>query len=471
MWKIDEEALGVVDAVKHSHMQLSEDIDPVGNIFMIFAHDLVIHFTGILIQREAKSGYEHKVRFPHVNKDYALAPFSIGSAIDEVERHRSSLKAWIRSLPLNRTAVGEALPLSYGADRVAAKWINLFGGQKVPVRAFLPRRNEQIEALYELIANLSSVYGFSGLDHLWENWHQYVIGNTSTKQSVIRENGLLVGTRNNLQNRKLAANFLQQGKHVVAITHGEVANSVMDEPPFGYSERTLCSTLIDYGEFDQSGQFNEPWIRPQQTLSRSGTLAALMHRPSDRIVLPDRSRARILYIPTTYHGNELYGPFHVYEDDLYRQWQCALFKAIPGLTFKAHPKSAGEPLEGVPIDSRRLEICIPEYDVLVFDYFATGAMLALVSDKPVIYLDIGLRNLQKDFILDLKRRCEYVKIEFSDSERWGLTDALSQCWEVSAERTNEGIARYVFCDPERFSWKAVFSAVNAGRAPKDKGNR
>jgi hypothetical protein len=119
----------------------------------------------------------------------------------------------------------------------------------------------------------------------------------------------------------------------------------------------------------------------------------------------------------------------------------------------------------VPIDWRQLDTCIPEYDVLVFDYFATGAMLALMSDKPVIYFDIGLRNLRDDFIADLKRRCEYVKIDVSDLKRFDLDEALSQCWEAATERTNEVITRYVFCEAESVGWGAIFSAVNEGRIP------
>jgi hypothetical protein len=100
-----------------------------------------------------------------------------------------------------------------------------------------------------------------------------VLLHTTAEQQILHERGLLLGTRNNLQNRKLATNYLQQGKEVVAVTHGEVANSVMDEPSFGYSERTLCSTLVGYGDFNQDGSFNVSWVSPQRRLYRSGLSA------------------------------------------------------------------------------------------------------------------------------------------------------------------------------------------------------
>jgi len=466
MRKLDREALDIVDAVKRSWIQTSEAIHPVGNIFMVFAHDLVIHFTGILIHREAKSSYNNKNVFPYVNKTYALSPFEFHSTSDEPQIHRPSLKSRIRSLSLSRTALGEALPLASGVDRVAAKWINLFASQKEPTRVFLPRINDQIEALHELVSTLASDYEFKGLGFIWKNWNHHVTTHASSHQSVIRENGLLIGTRNNLQNRKLAANFLQQDKEVVAITHGEVANSVMDEPPFGYSERTMCSTLIDYGSTDDNGCFNRPWIQPPNTLFRSGGLTKKIYKPSNTIRLPNRNGSRILYIPTTYHGNDLYGPFHVYEDAVYREWQACLFKAVPELVYKVHPKSQGAPLEGATIEREALDVCIPKYDVLVFDYFATGAMLALVSDKPVIYFDIGLRNLRQDFLDALKQRCEYIKIDISKLESLDSTRLVGQLWATGTERSNESISSYVFSSSEKISWKDVFSAVNAGKSPR-----
>ena len=117
------------------------------------------------------------------------------------------------------------------------------------------------------------------------------------------------------------------------------------------------------------------------------------------------------------------------------------------------------------IEREALDVCIPKYDVLVFDYFATGAMLALVSDKPVIYFDIGLRNLRQDFLDALKQRCEYIKIDISELESLDLTRLVEQLWTKKTERSNEAISRYVFSGTEKISWRNVFSAVNAGKSP------
>ena len=93
-------------------------------------------------------------------------------------------------------------------------------------------------------------------------------------------------------------------------------------------------------------------------------------------------------------------------------------------------------------------------------------MLALMSDKPVIYLDIGLRNLRQDFLGSLKQRCEYIMIDISELGSLDLTGLVGQLWATRTERSNESISSYVFASSEKISWKDVFSAVNAGKSPR-----
>ena len=330
---------------------------------------------------------------------------------------------------------------------------------------FLPGRATQLTILEELIHDLCRDYDISNRDIVSENWKQYAGFHTTDKQERTWGKGVMIGTRNNLHNRKLALNYLQQGKEVVAITHGEVANSVMDEPPFGYAERTLCTTLIDYGDFDADGQYNVPIFQPRQRFYRSAPVARSIHRPSDNICPPIRQSCRALYIPTTYTGNGLYGPFHIYEDSLYKRWQQVLFKSFPGLTLKAHPKSRSEPPASLTVERRRLEDCMDDYELIVFDYFATGSMLALVSDKPVIYFDIGLRRLHPKFVRELKSRCEHAKIDLNSDISRQVKATLARFWSGGASQTNTGIAPYALCEESQFSWFGLFKSVARGAPP------
>ncbi len=460
---VDQDALNIVERVRQAHDRVCGDVNPFGSIFLLFTHDLLIHFSGILLHRQAECEYLDKFNFPFVTKRYAQHPYRIDDAELIGFRRKTDLKATIRELGLSRVAIGHAVPIEPRREWLTAKWINLLGSQKPFVKAFLPRRDAQSQAFRDLIESLCKEFAIPEAHNVWDNWYRYLLTHTTSEQQSVSEHGVIVGTRNNLHNRKLAGNFLQQDREVVAVTHGEVANSAMDEPPFGYSERTLCSVLVDYGDFDVNGEYNQPWIPPRRTIYRDGVVAKHVHSPDSTIKFSETKPASGLYIPTIEHGNTLYGPFHAYEDVKYRRWQVLLTQVIEGLTYKVHPKSRAEPIRGVPLEKRPLEACIRDYDYLVFDYFATGAMLGLVSDKPVIYCDIGLRNLHEVFMKDLKTRCEYVKIDPDDLDPQAIKNRLSSALSSSKIYSNEEMRKYAFCESTEFSWTEIFWQLNSGK--------
>ena len=185
MQDIDHKALVIIEQLKHYHAQLSNDVGPVGNIFMILAHVLAVHFSGILIQREALEFYSDRAIFPCVNKQYALAPYQLSPADFRVGEIHNNLKNRVRRMALSRTALGEALPFGFRQNWIIAKWINLFGSYKPFARAYLPRQQEQIELLRELIVHLCSVLEIPGRDVIWHNWQQFVALHTTDKHPIL----------------------------------------------------------------------------------------------------------------------------------------------------------------------------------------------------------------------------------------------------------------------------------------------
>ena len=464
MLRVDENAVKIVERLKRAHEDWCKEVNPCESIFLLFAHDFVRHFSGILLHREAKEEYSDSVQFPLITRKYARYPYRLDEFDNVQQSVKKDLKSAVRQFGLSKVALGQGVPIDKKYEWTTGKWMNLVGTQKPFVQAFFPKREIQIQALQGLIHDVAKEFEIPQVDAVLGNWNQHIELHTTSKQPVISLHGVIVGTRNNLQNRKLAVNYLQQRKEVVAITHGEVANSVMDEPPFGYSERTLCSVLVDYGDYDKDGFYNAPWVMPRRRIYRDGVVANKVFEPNSDIRFPGSRAASGLYIPTIHHGNTLYGPFHAFEDIKYREWQLKVCSLLENVTFKVHPKSRSGPIVGVPLENRSLEICIKDYDYLVFDYFATGAMLGLVTDKPVIYCDIGLRKLHPDFLYDLKNRCEYVKIDLENLDKSYLATKLSEALSSQKSFSNEGIKKYVFCKSDKFSWKEIFLRLNSGKS-------
>ena len=83
---------------------------------------------------------------------------------------------------------------------------------------------------------------------------------------------------------------------------------------------------------------------------------------------------------------------------------------------------------------------------------ATSAVLSIISEKPTIYFDIGLRRLSERFERDLRARCEYGKIDINGD----LHEQIQACLEkYSCERrswSNVNMEKYVINDDASFSW-------------------
>ena len=399
----------------------------------------MIHFTGIVIQRESINKYSQDACFPYVNRDYAVKPFPVS---DFIGRSRvASLRQRLRQVPVVPLAAGEAIPLGRVDATLLTKWFSLFTAYQSFDRAYLPRYHLQLDMLSNTILECSKEYDITNPDVLLENWKRYIEIHATADQARTKSKALVVGTRALLQNRKLAANYLIQDKPVLGFTHGEITNTVFNEPLFGYADLGMCSILLDYGEQKNGYEFNKPLIKPHQILRRSSRTIKRLYRENPDITAVEVESCRSLYIPTMYSGNHHYGPFRGLEDSLYKYWQKHLVSSIPNLTIKNHPKSIKVEL-GVRVENSWLEDCIGKYDLLILDYYSTAASIAVFSDKPVIFFDIGLRNMGSRYTELLRKRCHYRTIDLCEALNGQINDVLNSFMEEGNSWSNLNLKDY-----------------------------
>ena len=412
-----------------------------GNVIGLFYHDLMIHFSGIVIHRESVGHYGDDLEFPFVNKKYALSPFILAESNFACELVNRDLKIAWREFPLTPIAAGEAIPIRTGMLSIQSKIVSTFTTYIPFVKASLPDRSEQWDALQCVIIELCRRLVIPRADVVIKNWKRYFNLHTTSDDRVVPHRGLIVGTRASIQNRKLAINYLQQSKPVVGMTHGEISNSVFDEPLFGYAELGLCSVLLDYGERCIKGKLNQPLIPPDVVLSRTSQTIKRVYRKSAVIGSRKLEASQRLYVPTVYNQNLHYAPYRGFEDGLYLKWQTFLLDSFKDLTLKVHPKSYKPPFD-VPMETRLLEQCIREYDVLVLDYYSTAASIALFTQKPVIFFDIGLRNLVPEYLELVRKRCHYVLIDWSQDISEQIVEAVTLFQNTTAQWSNIDLEPY-----------------------------
>jgi hypothetical protein len=456
----DEISTGIYSRIRHRYEETASLNNPAGNIVGAFFHDLMVHFTGIIIHRNTIGDYGEGISFPWVNREYSLKPFELTPPKFTQNKSPGGLKKIIRSTGLLSVAVGHSIPISGGSGSYREKVLKILLSVSENEKLFIPQYDSQVEVLKGLVSEICHEFQIPNETQILRNWVQHLLLHTTRTQKIVSKNGVLIGTRNNLENRKLALNFLQQGKQVVAFTHGELSNHIFDEPVYSYSDRALCTTLIEYGEFSPKTIGYRPIIPPKKEIRRASELIEKYFSPDSAINIVNLNNAKVLLIPTIYQENYLYGPKRSYETLKYYEWHKTLDACISGLTVKVHPKTRFRPKFRHPVELRPLEKCIPEYDLLVFDFIASGVALALFSNKPIIYFDIGLRKIDPRFKMELACRGSIYEIDFNQNWDVQVREALEKFQETDQIFSNLGLARFSLVRSKEYSiWQTILDII------------
>ena len=93
-------------------------------------------------------------------------------------------------------------------------------------------------------------------------------------------------------------------------------------------------------------------------------------------------------------------------------------------------------------------------DVFIFDYPTTAFAYAAATNKPIIYFDIGLRNLTTEALKSIKSRCIYIKGKADNPEPMIL--ALSE--KINEKCLNNYSIQYSLSEDkglEKKYWKTL----------------
>ena len=262
-------AIEIYCNLKTEYELLSRQYGYHGNILGLFFHDLMVHLTCILVQRESFGDYGENAIFPYVNKNYSFSPYKISD--DRASRCKLSthLSRKIRKFGVIPVSVGEAIPFGYCESPLKKKLFSALTEYKLLDKMYLPGFDDQVSFLLETVKSICRTVSIPNVDTVLNNWRNYAFSHVTNRQKIVGNKWLIVGTRVDLQNRKLSLEYLQQEKEVIGITHGEIGNTVFDEPLFGYAELGLCSRLVDYGDKRIRGKFNQSLSRVDKFYTRS----------------------------------------------------------------------------------------------------------------------------------------------------------------------------------------------------------
>jgi hypothetical protein len=264
---------------------------------------------------------------------------------------------------------------------------------------------------------------------------------------------LLTGSLVHPEARVTAAHMKSLGVPVLSVFHGEACGA-HDEPVFGYGENTYADAVVGYGDtgcaLAANGEYSSSLFGdPVRYIPSTSGKVNDLHREEAVKRLADIESPRFMYVPTSFIESGRYGPYRDMHDVAYLDWQKELLdyagEQWPDRVFwKPHIKERSEfappRIDGVQlILDTSFEEVIHDADVFIFDYVSTAFTLAAATNKPIIYLDIGLRNIAQPVMKDIIDRCIYVKADPQKS-REALDSALKQADKQCVNRYSTNLS-------------------------------
>jgi len=256
-----------------------------------------------------------------------------------------------------------------------------------------------------------------GLDELVESYFlQYL-----TKEQVLYNQDLVIlGTLGKTANRLIACNAARQGLKVMMLRHGE-SDGVIDEPIMGYCEQSFADYFVCFGNFDiesiQNSNFLEGHGKKRSTNIINTNSEIIKRIYSSKIISPISNNLKdlkITFVPTFTGGFNTYLPYRYIPENYRNQFFIYLKELLPSMKFKSHIKDKEgllEIFESKDLLDMTLIQSLKYTDVFIFDYVSTAFSEIAATDKQIIFLDIGARNLTKKGIKLISERCHYIDLQ------------------------------------------------------------
>ncbi len=233
---------------------------------------------------------------------------------------------------------------------------------------------------------------------------------------------LVIGTPGKFLSRVEAANALKHNKPVICVAHGNESGTA-DHPSWGYDDRSFCTHYLGYGRAGDiiinGGKYlNSLYGFEPEYIKSSSEFINNNFDADSKIGIRNVniSEGRYAYIPDRLLGTNRLGPFLSISDNDYIKWQKSILEIFPALFYKAHPKQTAEdPVRHERIVFDSLEECLHDFHGFVTDNVLSTAFANIaLTNKPIIYLNIGLGKLTPYAEKLIRQRVIWIDVDFNN---------------------------------------------------------
>ena len=415
-------SLAVYRGMKNAFERCEGESAPFLNITAIFFHDLMRILSGYALRQfEVNGPFAPPEKELHKNL-HSCPYFGFADVFKGIDLQSKRFGKWKENARTFRLQLVKRTILSncdelvskftryrakvwadpIGATRQSIKEAGFLVDNRWPGKVRIPNLSAQLSIVAEEIENaLGDIAMPIQRNLINEVVRRHIdIYVSEGSPEKISHDVVLFGTPFFVPYRLMSAMGRYSGAEVVGVVHGE-ADGVYDEPWVGYGERAFAGTIVGYGpaaEYcDDEHGYRKGFYGGTQYIPANSNVVRETYKGPEVSKLGDLSRKKILYVPSQLYGQRRYGPFHTPPDQLYLSWQNHLFREFPDMIFKAHPKEIEKkpvrPANIHNVEHGQLSELFDEVDVFFYDILSGAAWEAAATGKPVVYFDLGLRNL------------------------------------------------------------------------------
>jgi len=443
------DCLVIYHALVEGFHNCEQAVRPCKNLFALFFHQLIKILTGyILIRNEQLGPYkpgkrelEFSVdRFPYISymdvinnveyesKDYSLEKNNLSYKKELFSfltgPFKSFRKGTIGILPnslLNRSLLLGLLKNGYNI-----KFLN-------DLIVEIDHLEIQIKLLSDCIKKIFINLDMSiSPEPIVELVKRHILNRVTEKKNIEIDCDVIVaGSMAEYINNSYGAISHLNSIPFISIVHGEGDQLLFDEPIFGYSDRTYPSILFGfgsgYGDSLNTGIYLDSLYNEPKYIQSNSNFIKKIYNGSEIIPFKDLDKTTWMYVPDSLLYHSRWGPFSGnIPATLYFKWQKYLVNAFKYIFYKRHPKGhslfrnlSDNNLRHI-LDKKDLNIISDNFyrvynkcDGFIFDHISTTFMIAAATKKPIIYFNIGKRNLTKYAEDTVKKRCLWIDVDIT----------------------------------------------------------
>jgi hypothetical protein len=100
---------------------------------------------------------------------------------------------------------------------------------------------------------------------------------------------------------------------------------------------------------------------------------------------------------------------------------------------------------------------LTEYDIYVLDFFSTVSNIIIATDKPILYFNLGLMNINPRAMSDFKKRVFWYDVNLGMDFDLQIKDAFDKFYSNNQHYENTFSEKYCISDDNTiFFTKSVF---------------